>query len=299
MKLQYRYYHSVILFLILFILITILIDYVYMFIHKKDEDFVIDEENGHSEHLKKFGFCIYNGALSPSEADKLKNECVAGNYKEVKNALLSHQGLNEIIENATYSTDYQFQDYIWIIQKSAVHTCHRDNNGDFFNKGQRHPSYTMLVYLEDMERCLSIIPTSHINKNSYFFNFNGSLKNILCKKGDVIVFNANLIHVGTLNEKEDNIRVQLKITHKDDISKIGYYEDFNKVLNQDNTNPLYLRKFQRNLSCTFPGLSNLTQSENIRTARGSDNGTDVGYIQQIFSYLFYGNKDFYDLPNAW
>lgn len=43
---------------------------------------------------------------------------------------------------------------------------------------------------------------------------------------------------------------------------------------------------------------NLTQSENIRTARGSDNGVEVGILQKIFSYLFYGNKDYYDLPNA-
>lgn len=270
-----------------------------MFIHKKDEDFVIDENKSHSEHLKNIGFAIYNGAITPDEADMLKDQCIRGDYKSAKEMLLNHEGLNEIIENATDSTEYQFQDYIWIIQKSAVHTCHRDNNGDFFNEGQSHPSYTMIVYLEDMEKCLGIIPESHLEKDSYFFNFNGSLRNILCKKGDVIIFNANLIHVGTINEKEDNLRIQLKVTHKADIPYIGYYEDFNKVLNQDNTNPLYVRKFQRNLSCAFPGISNLTQSENIRTARGTDNGVELGYIQPFFSYLFYGDRNFYDLPNAW
>lgn len=291
-------YRPIILLLIIILISTIFIDSIYMVIHKKDEDFVIDEEKSHSKHLAHFGFCIYTGALSPDEADLLKNECIKGDYKEVKESLLKNEGLNEIIENATDSTDYQFQDYIWIIQKSSVHTCHRDNNGDFFNEGQKYPSYTMLVYLEDMEKCLGVIPKSHMNKYSHLFNFNGSLKSVLCKKGDAIIFNANLIHVGTINEKEDNIRVQLKVTHKDDISKITYYEDFNKVLNQENTNPLYLRKFQRNISCMFPGFSNLTQTENIRSARGSDNGVDIGYGQQIFSYLFYGNKDFYDLPNA-
>jgi hypothetical protein len=229
------------------------------------------------------------------DIDFLKNECVKGNYKVVKDTLIKNKNLNGIIENPP---DYQFQDYVWIIQKSSVHTCHRDNNGDFFNPGQKHPSYTMLIYLEDMEKCLSIIPKSHVNRYSHFFNTNNSLKNILCKKGDVILFNANLIHVGTINKKDDNLRVQLKVTHKDDIPFIDYYEDFNKVLNQDNTNPLFIRKFQRNISCMFPGFSNLTQSENIRSSRGSDNGVDVGYSQQIFSYLFYGNKDFYDLPNA-
>jgi hypothetical protein len=123
------------------------------------------------------------------------------------------------------------------------------------------------------------------------------MTDILCKKGDVIIFNANLIHVGALNKKEDNVRIQMKVTHKDDIKYIDYYENFNKVLNQDNNLPVFMRKMQRSISCTFPGISDLTQSENIRTARGSDNA-DIGSFQKWFSYLFYGNKDFYDLPNA-
>jgi hypothetical protein len=157
----------------------------------------------------------------------------------------------------------------------------------------------MLVYLEDMKRCLSVIPESHLYKGSYFFNIDDSLRNVLCEKGDVIVFNANLIHVGTVDtEKEDNVRVQLKVTHHDDIPKIAYYQNFNKVLQTDNQLPVEVRAFQRNVSCMFPGFSDITQSENIRTARGSDDGVDVGYIQKVFSYLFYGNQDFYDLPNA-
>jgi hypothetical protein len=194
--------------------------------------------------------------------------------------------------------DYVFQDYIWIIKKSSVHTCHRDNNGDFFNEGQKHPSYTLLIYLEDMDKCLGVIPESHKDKDSYFFNFTNSVMNVLCNKGDAILFNANLIHVGTINDKDDNLRIQLKVTHKDDVERIMYYQNFNKILNKDNILPRYLRKAQKNLSCMFPGISNLTQSENIRSSRGSDNGIDIGISQQLFSYLFYGSADFYDLPNA-
>lgn len=299
MKLQYRNYHSIILVLLSIIMIVIFIDYVFMFIHKKHQDFVMNENIEKKKHLQLYGFTVHKRILTCEEADILKDECKKGEYKSIKNTLVRHPELNQIIEESTGSKQYQFQDYIWIIQKSSVHTCHRDNNGDFFNSGQTHPSYTMLVYLEDMEKCLSIIPESHIEKDSYFFDFNGSLRNIVCKKGDVVIFNANLIHVGTINEKEDNIRVQLKVTHKDDIQHIKYYEDFHKVLNQENTLPKCVRKFQRNMSCVFPGFSNWTQTENIRTSRGTDNGVNVGYPQQIFSYLFYGNKDFYDLPNAW
>jgi ectoine hydroxylase-related dioxygenase (phytanoyl-CoA dioxygenase family) len=151
-----------------------------------------------------------------------------------------------------------------------------------------------------MEKCLSVIPESHLteNENSYWTNFTQPLYDILCKPGDAVIFNANIIHVGTFNKKDDNLRIQLKVTHKEDIDKIAYYENFNKVLNTDNKWPLTVRQIQRSVSCTFPGLSDLTQGENIRSARGTDNGINVGIMQQIFSYIFYGNADYYDLPNA-
>ena len=246
--------------------------------------------------LDKNGFIIYNNVLTNDEIYKLNSLCTDNDYKKSKDVLLHHTRLNKLIKSI--DPDYIFQDYVWIIKKSSVHTCHRDNNGDFFNEGQKHPSYTMLVYLEDMDKCLGVIPESHKNQYSYFIDFNGNLINLPCKKGDVIIFNANLIHVGTLNARDDNLRVQLKVTHKDDIDKLSYYQNFNKVLNKDNTMPMHIRKAQLNLSCMFPGFSNLTQSENIRTSRGTDNGVNIGVFQQWFSYLFYGDVDFYDLPNA-
>lgn len=246
--------------------------------------------------LNKNGFIIYNNVLTYDEIYKLNSLCTDNDYKKTKDVLLHHKRLNKLIKSI--GPDYIFQDYVWIIKKSSVHTCHRDNNGDFFNEGQKYPSYTMLVYLEDMDKCLGVIPESHKNQYSYFIDFNGNLMNLPCKKGDVIIFNANLIHVGTLNVRDDNLRVQLKVTHKDDIDKIAYYQNFNKVLNKDNTMPMHIRKVQLNLSCMFPGFSNLTQSENIRTSRGTDNGANIGIFQQWFSYLFYGDVDFYDLPNA-
>ena len=246
--------------------------------------------------INRDGFYIYKNVLNNVEVDNLKTYCVNGEYKKTKDYLFNNNAMKKVVNSV--GPDYMFQDYVWIIKKSSVHTCHRDNNGDFFNEGQKYPSYTALVYLEDMDKCLGVIPKSHKNKYSYFVDFNGNLVNLLCEKGDVILFDANLIHVGTLNDRDDNLRIQLKVTHKDDIDKISYYQNFNKILNKDNSLPLHLRKYQRSLSCIFPGFSNLTQSENIRTSRGSDNGANIGYLQQIFSYLFYGDFDFYDLPNA-
>jgi hypothetical protein len=196
------------------------------------------------------------------------------------------------------SIEYILQDYIWIIEKSSVHTCHRDNNGTFFNAGQKHQSYTMLVYLESMDKCLGVIPSSHTSQYKNALNITDNVTDIVCSAGDVIVFNANLIHVGTLVDKDDNLRIQMKISHPDDIEVLGYYQNFNKVLNKENSNPRLLRQMQRSTTCTFPFISDLTQSENIKTARGTSDGAQISDMQKWFSYLFYGRTDFYDLPNA-
>ena len=283
------------LFIVLGLLLILIVLFISSILFKKD---IIAPSNNKYD-LKEDGFCIYKNVLNNEEIKNLKKYCKEGNYSIVQEYLLKNNNLNDLIQYAT-NKDYKFQDYIWIIQKSAVHTCHRDNNGDFFNKNQKYPSYTMLVYLEDMEKCLAVIPESHKDPDSYFTNFQNSLKNLLCKSGDVILFNANLIHVGTINSNDNNLRIQLKVTHKDDIPYISYYEKFHKVLNQENTIPIFLRKIQRNISCTFPGISNWTRNEYITSIKHTTTDTDknIGMGQKIFSYIFYGNSDFYDLPNA-
>lgn len=48
----------------------------------------------------------------------------------------------------------------------------------------------------------------------------------------------------------------------------------------------------------FPLLSDHVQNENIRSAGSTDNGANISLGQKIFSYLYYGDSTFYDLPNA-
>lgn len=289
---KYRVGQRIYVFLIILFFISV---FPLHFLFYKDRILTSPPLSKHS--LEQDGFCIIPNVLSTNDVNKLRNMCNTQQYKDAKTELLNHPGLNKIKDEYT-SPDYEFQDYIWIIQQSAVHTCHRDNNGDFFNENQQHPSYTMLVYLEDMDKCLGVIPKSHTSLYANSVNFTDPVENIRCHCGDVILFNANLIHVGTINERDDNLRIQLKVTHRDDIQHIAYYEDFNKVLKQPNTLPRELRTIQKRASCMFPVVSNFTQTENIRTARGSDNGIDIGMPLQIFSYIFYGNADFYNLPNA-
>jgi len=249
-------------------------------------------------NLEEDGCCIYKNILSDDDITFIKMNIEQNNTEIVKQYLIQHNKLNKTITDKLNS-DYIFQDYIFLIKKSTIHTCHRDNNGIYFNEGQKHPSYTLIIYLEDMEKCLGVVPKSHINVDSNNINLSNNIENLLCNKGDIILFNANLIHVGTINKKNDNLRIQMKITHKDDINALKYYQNYNKILNIDNKIPIPIVKFQKNFTCMFPFISNLTQSTNINSAQGSVNGAKIGFFQKIFSTLFYGNSDFYDLPNGY
>lgn len=277
----------------LIIIITLLLYFIITCIYSKEKVF----DKNQIFDLNKDGFFVYKNMLSADEINQIKSDINNNKITKVKNYLINNSKLKLIIKN----TNFIFQDYIWVIKKSSVHTCHRDNNGDFFNKGQQYPSYTVLVYLEDMDKCLGVIPTSHKieNKNKYNINLENQINNIVCNKGDVIIFNANLIHVGILNETNtDYLRVQMKISHKKDIHLLDYYQNFNKILNKQNDIPFIIKKIQKNMSCSFPLISDLTQSENIKSSRGSDNGVKIGHLQKLFSYLYYGDSKFYDLPNV-
>jgi hypothetical protein len=246
------------------------------------------------------GAQLFKSAISPETVNRWRTMCKNRKYREVKQEMHSDPAIQRIIRYI--SPEYVLQDYIWIIEKSAVHTCHRDNNGTFFNPGQKHPSYTMLVYLDQAkpdDKCLGVVPGSHQSKYANAVNLVNPVTDITCSTGDVIVFNANLIHVGTLTERDDNLRVQMKISHPDDLEVLKYYQNYNKVLNKENKNSRVVRHLQRGASCAVPFVSDLTQSENIRTAHGTSGGAKISEGQKWFSSVFYGRSDFYDLPNAW
>jgi len=235
------------------------------------------------------GICSFKNILTPDQVQSLKELCIDNDYNTVKKFI---QGCPNVIDaiRRTLGPDYEFQDYIFVIKKSSIHTCHRDANGDMFNEGQQHPSYTVLVYLEDIEGgCLGIVPGSHDGRA---LNLTGGLHSVTCSRGDMVVFNANLVHAGTLGPKSDNIRIQMKVTHKDDRDKISYYEQYNKVIDSDNTLPGPIKKIHQQLTCMVPALADMTQGE-VQTIEGVPS---TG--KQIFSQLVYGDPHFYDLPDA-
>lgn len=245
--------------------------------------------------LKDDGIIIVKNVLSEKEINYLKNLSNNNDYKSVKNNIINNENIQKIIYDKLGHA-YQFHDYIFIIKKSAIHTCHRDANGDFFNN-IKNPSYTMIIYLDNMEKCLGVIPKSHTNPSSFGINTKNEVINVICKKGDILLFNANTIHVGTINNIPDNLRIQMKVSHKDDISNLTYYTNYNKILKEENNIHDSLKKISQNLSCMFPFVSNLTQND-IKKSGSVKNIDDLSFNEKVFSYIFYGKSDYYNLPNA-
>ena len=232
--------------------------------------------------LKKHGFQVLD-CLSESDVNYLKQLWDAKENKKMKKFLHENQNIQEQVQELL-GPQYVFQDYMLLIEKSRIHTCHRDNNAQQFNPDQLHPSYTIIFYLEEMERCLDVIPESDKSPGSGIF-LTDETKSIRCRPGNAVLFNSGLIHAGSLNDKPNNKRIQMKLTHRDDLETIGFFQDYNKTLDRDNNNSEYFTAIQKHMSCQVPVLSDLAKN------------TAVKPVEKLFSKIFYGDEDFYDLKD--
>jgi len=238
------------------------------------------------------GFKKIPQLLEKKDVDKITAWIREKQYKKVYQYIANHPAILSRIKSFT-GTQYVFQDYSYFILKSRVHTCHRDNNGTFFNPKQKYPSYTIIFYLEDIGQGLDVVPGSHLSKFPFVFD---STVPIDVRTGDAILFDANLIHSGSIRPY-DSVRIQMKVSHPEDIPTLSFYEDFHKVLDKQNTSSSYSMYLQKWVSCHFPVFSDMfMDQEDKQSWRGSETA-NVSVAQQIFSYFVYGDPDYYDIPN--
>jgi ectoine hydroxylase-related dioxygenase (phytanoyl-CoA dioxygenase family) len=230
--------------------------------------------------LSKHGFQVLD-SLSESDVNYLKHLWESDNSSAIKKFLHTHPNILKQVQSIL-GTSYVFQDYIFLIEKSRIHTCHRDLNAQQFNPKQLHPSYTIIFYLEDMDRCLDVIPESDKSLGVYLTD---ETESVQCRPGNAILFNSALIHAGSMNEKEDNKRVQMKLTHKDDIEAIDYFQGYNKKLESENNNSQFFNTVQKHMSCQVPVVSDLFKSSAVKP------------MEKVFSSIFYGNENFYELTD--
>ena len=210
------------------------------------------------------------------------------NYKKYLDAQRFIQNHSGFLTQMKYvlNEDYVFMDYIFTIEKSSISTCHRDENGSVFTPKNKHPSYTIIFYLEPMEACLDIIPGTHKERNVIYLS--RSLESIPCSPGQAILFDADLIHSGSINTKNDNKRVQMKIMHKDDLDNLKEFHGYYRVGDATKETSMKNTLFYRRLSCMFTGIADFTK-----------NGNAVHpVLNKLYKKLVYGDEDNYKLKNV-
>jgi len=281
------------LYILLFIIIIIIIlSYILRLtlITNNNGQYISRDSNS---DIIKDGYFMFKNVLTNDEIISIRKLWDNKDYSGIKNIVHNNKNLLANIKNKL-GDDYVLMDYIWFIENSVVHTCHRDNNSHLFQfNNYPRRSYTMILYIDDMDKCLDIIPGSNNTGYGYFgINLYDATNTVLCKPGDLLLFDANLVHSGSLESKINNRRIQLKVTHKYDIEKIGYYTNVNRILDKHNTNSEISKVIQKSLSCQFPIVSDMTQDVNKESVN-IDN--EPSMLQKMYSIIFYSDENFYRL----
>jgi hypothetical protein len=158
--------------------------------------------------IKNEGFTIFNVNIKELYKDK----------KKLFNSILKK-----------LPDGYQFLDYEYKIVNSTVYTFHRDVTSSQKYHNLLYPSYTLIIYLSD-NKLLSICPNSHEQK----LFISNPITIYGRKLGRAILFNADIVHAGAINETSERIAFQYKICHRDDIYKLKhlngqYIEKIDKI----------------------------------------------------------------------
>jgi ectoine hydroxylase-related dioxygenase (phytanoyl-CoA dioxygenase family) len=209
------------------------------------------------------------------------------NYSEIKNFFLNNSQINYKIKNIL-GKDYILIDYCYLIENSAIHTYHRDYTSSMKYNNLTFPSYTMILYLDNSDTGLNVIPGSH-NDNVSIYLIDRSEK-LNFDAGTAILFDADILHAGTASDGNNVERhcIQFKIIHKDDLNKMPWLDNFHVLINRPNNKSLIMKNIEANLTKHLPIFMDNTQ-DIIKSAFSEEKTS----IQKFISSLVFSNEDFY------
>ena len=237
------------------------------------------------------GYIIENNIFSKEKTNLIQQLWDHKKFEDINVLIQNDQRLNNFIHNSL-NNDYDLQDYIMFIENSVLHSCHSDSNGSKFNK-DTHESYTIIIYIDNMKNCLDIAPKSHKKNAQQIYLTGDPTRTFICSSGDLILFNSNSLHAGSVNSDKENRRIQLKVIHKNDVEKLDYYNGYHKIINKSNTNSDYSKYLQKHLTCQFPISGNISLKNNKEYING-----DINFLTKLYSYWFYGDSKYYEIPDA-
>jgi hypothetical protein len=262
--------------------------FVFVFVTVFNAVFRMDRILNTMSDINKHGYIVKHNIIGAGDVKDIQNNWDNKRYRDIFTSLKTNKNIRDFIEYHL-SPDFILMDYVMFLSNSVLHTCHRDNNGMKFND-IKHKSYTVLIYIDDMKKCLDVTPGSHKHFGMYK---DDKTETFMCKPGSIILFDADLVHSGSLSDNKDNRRIQLKVCHKEDEQKLKFYDNYHKILDKPNVNSAFSKKIQKQLTCAYPLFSDLTQGNNKNYISGKMSETE-----KIFSKMFYSDKDYYKLEDA-
>lgn len=209
------------------------------------------------------GFEVVN-VFTENETNLLREYAENNEHDKAADYIKKSAVVNEFVIKKL-GTDYVFADYKFILKKSQLSSCHRDDNGTMVNKKSIYPSYTVIVFLKPMEHCLKVINKSHTTKKSFYIT--QPPEDIKCSPGQMILFDSNLVHAGAFNKNINNTRIQMKLVHCNDIDNHPELKNFSKELNNDNKPTQFAKLIDQPISCIAPVLSDTFRFEKGKGAR--------------------------------
>ena len=261
-----------IIMLLLFVIVTLLICIVISLVKQKipDSDGYIIIENLINEEELKYILYLW------------KNE----NYHSIKDYFLNNNMINKKIKDIL-SDDYELINYVYIIENSAIHTYHRDYTSSRVYNNLKYPSYTMILYFDDTESGLNIIPGSHDDNASIYLQDKSVRLNV--NKGSAILFDADILHAGSAIDIDAKRHcIQFKIIHKDDIEKVPHLLDYYVLINRPNDKTKFLKSIETGFTKHIPIFMD-TFNESIKSSFVEEKTS----LQKWISSLVFSNKDFY------
>jgi hypothetical protein len=234
------------------------------------------------------GYTIIPNFIPKNDVQEVIRDWDNKDYSSVKEYFLN-PGKNIQIRNninRLLGSDYELIDYVYFIENSAIHTYHRDLTSSKSHNNLQHPSYTMILYLDESDTGLNVVPGSHIDACGIYLI--DKSKKLSFKAGTALIFDADLLHAGTASETVKRRVIQFKIIHKDDIVKMPHLQQFHVLIDKQNNKPLYIKHVETALTRHFPFAQDLFK-ETIKTSFDEEKTP----TQELISSLIFSNKDFY------
>jgi ectoine hydroxylase-related dioxygenase (phytanoyl-CoA dioxygenase family) len=224
--------------------------------------------------------------LSKNEVDLVLSYWDKGDFVFIKQFFLNNQNITSKIHEIL-PEEYVLIDYTYVIENSSIHTFHRDYTSSKNYNNLKYSSYTMILYLDDSDTGLNIIPGSHKDNSCiYFYN---RAKKLHFIPGTAVIFDADILHAGSIVDSEVKRRcIQFKIIHRDDRGKLLSLQNYHVLINRPNNKFILLKEIESILTRHFPIFMDIFQGH-IKTSFSEDKTM----IQNIVSKIIFSDTDFY------